>query len=264
MTSVRLQKRHYIIIGILLFLIGLAGMFYLWTLVQFADRVGYTHPVLSKDPERIAPSGDVIVSPADGTVLYVKRVKNGVIPEITKRNVPIPLAQHTKLNAHDFTDGYLIGIYMHTLGVHVNRIPNNGTVVDRYVFNGPHMDMTAAEAKIGLTQAIPWLVSLKKLFGVPPYDIEDESEYILKSARETIVLRDTRGTKIYIIRIADYYVGNIVTWVSPQQNVSRGDRMGMITWGSQTDILIPDSAELKITAKVGEYVLAGETIVATY
>ena len=49
-----------------------------------------------KDPQRTIPIGDNIVSPADGTVLYVKPIADGVIPEVVKRGVPIPLDELIK------------------------------------------------------------------------------------------------------------------------------------------------------------------------
>ena len=38
----------------------------------------------------------------------------------------------------------------------------------------------------------------------------------------------------------------------------------MITWGSQTDLLIEDSPGLAVTVDVGDYVYGGDTVVATY
>ena len=263
MTS-EVRRAAVRVFGIFLLCAGVLGIFGSCVLLRFSGGVGYAHPPPEKDPKRVAPEGDVIVSPADGTVLYVRRIRAGVIPEVVKRGVPIPVVDHTRDPSRTFKDGYLVGIYMHTLGVHVNRIPNHGVVVDQYIYNGPHMDMTRAETEVGLTQAIPGLVGLKKLFGIPPYDIEGSADYILKSARETLVLEDVRGTELYVIRIADYYVGNIVTWVNRRQRVARGERLGMITWGSQTDLLIPDSPGLEVKVEVGQYVYGAETVVATY
>ena len=153
---------------------------------------------------------------------------------------------------------------MHTLGVHVNRIPIDGVVKKRVVYNGPHMNMTSAEITIGLTQSIPGLVILKKFLGMAPFNLEDKTDFVLKSARETLVLTDSRGTLMYIVRIADYYVGNILTWVKEGEQVSRGQKMGMITWGSQTDVFIEDSPGLEVHVEGGQYVYGAETILATY
>lgn len=234
-------------------------------LLRFTVVTDYMYHSMVKDPERTAPTGNVIVAPADGTVLYITPIEAGTIPEVVKRGVPVPLADHLKLPAdRDFADGFLIGIYMNSDGVHINRIPIGGTVEDIVVFNGPHIDMSDAERTIILTQLMPGWVSLKKLLGWPPYEIEDEADFILKSARETLVLRDLRDSYVYVTRIADYSVGKILTWVHTGETVSTGQKLGMITWGSQTDIFFEQSPALSIDVKVGDFVRAGETILATY
>jgi phosphatidylserine decarboxylase len=225
----------------------------------------YLYHAAVKDPERTPPSGQVIVAPADGTVLYVTRVTAGSIPQVVKRGVAVPLAHHMKTDdATVFPDGYLVGIYMNADGVHVNRAPVAGVVKERIIFNGPHIDMTAAESRIILTQLIPGWVSVKKLLGLAPYAIEDTSDFILKSARETLVIEDERNTDVYVARIADYSVGKILTWVAEGQTVATGEKVGMITWGSQSDVFFADSPGLELHVAVGQFVHAGETVLATY
>ena len=238
-------------------------------LLRFSVVTDYMYHAAVKDPQRTAPSGNVIVAPADGTVLYIKRVEAGTIPEVVKQGVPVPLTDHLKTGEdREFRDGFLIGIYMNSDGVHINRIPIDGTVEEIIVFNGPHIDMSDAERTIILTQLIPGWVSLKKLIGLPPYEIEDEADFILKSARETLVLRDLLDNHVYVTRIADYSVGKILTWVHSGDQVSTGQKLGMITWGSQTDIFFEETPgltpTLSIEVDVGDFVRAGETVLATY
>jgi phosphatidylserine decarboxylase len=179
--------------------------------------------------------------------------------------VAVPVADHIKGEPlRPITNGYLVGIYMNTQGVHINRAPDHGILRKQIVYNGPHLNMTSAERKIILTQLVPGLVTLRKALKYPPHAIEQETDYISKSARETLVLENDHGTRIYVIRIADYYVGKILTWVQEGARVARGQRLGMITWGSQTDLLFEATPETVVTVKVGDYVYAGETIVARY
>lgn len=248
-----------------LFAAGLLALATVLLLLRFAVVTDYMYHALVKDPERTPPEGAVIVAPADGTVLYVRRVPGGVIPRVVKQGVPVPLADHLKTSGTgDFPDGWLVGIYMNTDGVHVNRAPVAGEVADRIVWNGPHMDMSAAERTIILTQLLPGWVTLKKLLGLAPYDIEDSADFVLKSARETLVLRDSRDTAVYVVRIADYTVGKILTWVSKGEHVRLGQKLGMISWGSQTDVFFVDTPGTRPRVQVGAYVYAGETVVATY
>jgi phosphatidylserine decarboxylase len=245
--------------------VGLITLVLMITLIRLSCVTDRLYHSLVKDPERSAPEGRVIVAPADGHVLYVRRVTGGTIPEVIKRGVAVPMVDHFKLPAGwRPRDGYLVGIYMNTFGVHINRFPNHGRLTRQIIFNGPHMDMTDAETTIILTQLVPGLVSLRKLLGLSPYGIEQDADYVVKSARETLVMRDERGAGLYVTRIADYYVGKILTWVPEGSRVSRGQRMGMITWGSQTDLFIEESAGLQMTAEVGDYVYGGESVLATY
>ena len=52
----------------------------------------------------------------------------------------------------------------------------------------------------------------------------------------------------------------IVAWAKVGQNVARGERFGMIRFGSRTEVYLPLDAE--ITVKVGDRVYSGQTIIA--
>jgi phosphatidylserine decarboxylase len=234
-------------------------------LLRFADVTDHLYSAAVKDPVRHPPEGPVIVAPADGTVLYVTRVEQGVAPQVIKRGVPVPLFDLVKTEPGAvFRPGYLVGIYMNTFGVHVNRVPNHGVVRRQLVFNGPHMDMTRAETKIILAEMVPGLVSLHKLLGLAPHGTENDHDFVLKSARETLVIEDERGVNLYVVRIADYFVGKTLTWVRPGQRVERSQKLGLITWGSQADLFIEETLGLRMEVEVGDYVYGGETVLATY
>jgi phosphatidylserine decarboxylase len=145
----------------------------------------------------------------------------------------------------------------------VNRSPLGAVLEAREVWNGPHMDMSEAERTIILTQLLPGWVSLEKLLGLPPYAIETSADFVLKSARETLVLREPGGAVLYLVRIADFTVGKILTWVEVGEHVAIGQRIGMITFGSQTDLFIPRSLGPDVRVSVGDHVYAGETILAS-
>lgn len=252
-------------IGWLTLVVGLALLASVLLLLRVSVVTDYLYHSLVKDPPRKIPSGNNIVSPADGTVLYVKKVKDGIIPEVVKKGIAIPLEQLTKYDLTEpIKDGYLIGIYMNTESVHINRVPIDAAFVKQTVFNGPHMSMTEQEKAVILTSMIPGLVTIKKLLGLEPFSIEKHGDYILKSARETTIFKDIRGTHLYIIRIADFWVGKILTWIKEGQEVKKGEKMGMITWGSQVDICFEHTPGLEIHVKIGDYVYAGETILASY
>jgi phosphatidylserine decarboxylase len=244
---------------------GLLALAATLLLLRFAAVTDYLYHGLVKDPERVAPAGPVVVAPADGRVLYVRRVEGGEIPEVVKRGVSVPLATHLRLDREPaFPPGWLVGIYMNTDGVHVNRSPVAGRLEERFVWNGPHLEMSEVERAVILGALVPGWVSVRKLFGVSPYDIENKADFVLKSARETLRIRDDRDTDVYLVRIADFTVGKILTWVAPGEPLARGQRLGMITWGSQTDVFFADGGTTRPRVSVGDYVYGGETVLATH
>jgi len=244
---------------------GLVLLTAICLLLRMGVITDHIYSAAVKDPVRQAPAGRVVVAPADGTVLYIHEFRDGIIPQVVKRGVPVPVEDHTKAGeAHPFPDGVLIGIYMNTQGVHINRVPVDGTVSNRIIFNGPHMDMTDAETEIILKQLVPGVTTFRKLMGWPPFDLEDKSDFVLESARESLFIDSETGPDAAIVRIADYYVGKILTWVAVGDQVDKGQKLGMITWGSQTDLFLEHMPEMRMTVKVGDYVYGGETVIAEY
>ena len=245
-------------------LTGIVVLLIVILLLRLAVVTDYMYHSAVKDPERSIPPGDNIVAPADGLVLYVKRFQNGEVPDIVKQGVPVRLDEMIKTTPPEaIQDGYLIGIYMNTESVHVNRVPVDGVLAACFLYNGPHMAMSGVEKSAILTAMVPGLTSIKKVLGMEPFAISKAGDYIMKSARETCVYTDLRGEPVYVIRIADYWVGNLLNWIEVGQPVTKGQRMGVITWGSQTDICFPSSENMTIHVSVGDYVYAGETILAT-
>ena len=266
MEQNRKRDRRKRWLGWFMLLPGLLLLLSVLLLLRLSIVTDYFYHAVVKDPVRKIPFGENIVSPADGTVLYVKRITNGVLPEVVKRDVPISLSDLIKdAPTKPMKEGFLIGIYMNTESVHITRVPVDGTYLKQIIFNGPHMSMMEMDKSVILTAMIPGLVTVKKLIGLNPFDIEKNGDYILKSARETSVISDNRGSSVYVIRIADYWVGKILTWVEEGQAVEKGAKMGTITWGSQVDICFENTPGLKLhDVKVGDYVYAGETVLASY
>lgn len=253
--------RKLLWLSLMLGIAALVAVFLMLRVSVVTDR--FYHTVV-KDPERTAPAGNSILSPADGRIIYIKPIENGILPEVVKRGVPIPLEEVIKQTPDKpLENGYLIGIYMNTESVHVQRAPFDGRYVEQIVFNGPHMSMMEMDRKVILTQLVPGWVSMRKALGIDPYAIEEHGDYVLKSARETSVFEDENGQTLYMIRIADFWVGKILTWASPGDELERGERFGMITWGSQVDVCFATEPNLEIQVAVGDYVRAGETILAT-
>lgn len=258
-----LPSRMTLIIGLS---IGLLILLIVLLLLRLSIVTDHFYHALVKDPPRRIPAGDNIVSPADGIILYIKKIQDGMVSEVIKKGVAIPLTELSKADPDgEIKDGYLIGIYMNVESVHITRAPVAGEYLRQIVFNGPHISMSEQEKAVILTSLIPGLITLKKLLGIEPFAIAKHGDYILKSARETSVFKDNRGNTLYVIRIADYWVGRILTWIREGQKVEKGQKIGMITWGSQVDICFASPPGLKLhDINVGDYVYAGETVLASY
>ena len=185
-----------------------------------------------RDPERVPPEDEnVILSPADGEIKYVKQIEEGKIPFSEKKG--------RRFSLHDLiqsdllpSGGYLIGIAMDYLDVHVNRAPIGG--------------------KITLLKHIKGLfISLKK------------KEAVIQNERVLIVI-DTGRFKIGIVQIASHLVRKIVPYFRQGEEIQKGERLGVIRFGSQVDLILPDLLNLRILAKPGQEVKAGLSIVASF
>jgi len=82
-----------------------------------------------RDPERTPKETEnVILSPADGTVVYVNNVENSSCLVSTKGKTKFPLEEIASTDLLG-NAAYLLGIDMNVLNVHVNRSPISGKVI---------------------------------------------------------------------------------------------------------------------------------------
>lgn len=183
-----------------------------------------------RDPERTPPArDDVIISPADGEVVYVREVKNGRIPVSTKHGHDYALTELTGTPL-DTENAYVIGIGMSFLDVHVNRAPIAGRVTLRRHFPG--------------------------LFG----SLRDP-EMVFRNERTTTII-ERGGLQVAVVQIASRLVRQIASFVAEDEPVSLGQRIGVIRLGSQVDLVVPAKTGINIIVEPGERVTAGESVLA--
>ena len=77
----------------------------------------------------------------------------------------------------------------------------------------------------------------------------------------TEVWFDHHGVPIVCRQIVGILARRIVTRLTVGQQVTRGERFGIMKFGSRIDLFLPRSA--RITVKVGDRVVGGESVVAT-
>ena len=123
-----------------------------------------------------------------------------------------------------------ISIFMSPLDVHVNRFPISGVV--------------------GHYRYIPGAF-------VPAFQ-EKSSE---RNERTHIGV-DDQGYRVLFKQIAGTVARRIVADVAIRQNARRGERFGMIKFGSRLDVIVPKQSRVRVA--VNDRVLAGETVLAEY
>ena len=185
-----------------------------------------------RNPERIPPENEnVILSPADGTIIYVKKIERGEIPLSEKKGRRFRLDDFVQTNIN-LESGYLIGIEMTYIDVHVNRAPIGGRII--------------------LLKHIKGLfISLKR------------KEAVLQNERALTII-DNGHFKVGIVQIASRMVRKIVPYFREDQEIQKGERMGIIRFGSQVDLIIPDLPSLHIAVKKDNTVKACTSIIATF
>lgn len=121
-----------------------------------------------------------------------------------------------------------ISIFMNLFNVHVNRIPCSGQV-----------------------QAIRYREG--KFFSA---NLDKASEL---NERNTVVIRMADGREIVTIQIAGLVARRIVWWIKEKDMVQKGERFGMIRFGSRLEVFMPLDSDILV--KIGDKVKAGETTI---
>jgi len=198
-----------------------------------------------RDPDRAPAAAAGILAPADGYVLYMRDIAAGQVPVATKKKTDIKLSE-VQDESFAGQDGLLIGIFMTPFSVHVNRAPIAGTVDSRVHFRaGPNLSMVRPLYEIFVT-------------GRPT---TEDHLFQKKNERLTTGIKTDRGT-VFIVQIADSWIDRIVSWAAPGDPIGRGERIGMIRFGSQCDVFIPKAMLSDVTIEKGQYVYAGQTSLA--
>lgn len=123
--------------------------------------------------------------------------------------------------------GEKVAIFMNHHNVHVNRSPLGGRVAEVEHSDGDHLPAFFRSAS--------------------------------KNEMNLIVLDTPDGT-VRLTQITGFFVRRIVCYVHPGELIERGQRIGMIRFGSRVEFSIPPGYRLRVAK--GDGVKAGETVVA--
>jgi phosphatidylserine decarboxylase len=123
-----------------------------------------------------------------------------------------------------------IGIFLSVFNCHVNRAPW-GSVVDSVTYT-PGLFLDARD---------------------PQSSFRNESN--------AIVFRDdARAGKMLVRQIAGLIARRIVCTAKPGDRLERGQRIGMIKFGSRTELYVPKDRVASVAVKVGDRVYGAKTV----
>jgi phosphatidylserine decarboxylase len=200
-----------------------------------------------RNPPRKVPRGEHFLSPADGTVVYVKHAAPSEAIIVCKQG------QAASINdiVRDELDQpkILIGIFMSPFSVHYNRAPLGATLVYKRQY--------PAVGKNWYMGSMHWRTILGRL------PIYAHSPHITQNNRAVSRWRGQfRGQEIscYMVQIGGGSVHGIDVYPAVGQPVEQGEIFGMIRVGSQVDLIVPDLPGLAVQVAPGDRVVAGETI----
>jgi phosphatidylserine decarboxylase len=126
-------------------------------------------------------------------------------------------------------DFHLISIFLSPMDVHINRTPVDGRVTRVDYHPGRFLPAYKTEAGTHNEWTEVWF--------------------------------DHRGTTIVCRQIVGILARRIVTRLQVGQTVARGDRFGVMKFGSRIDLFVPRTATIAV--KPGDRVVGGESVLAT-
>ena len=120
-----------------------------------------------------------------------------------------------------------ISIFMSVFNVHVNRAPLTARIIDNFYVQGKFLDVRDERATF-------------------------------ENERNGLVLETAQGLKLVVVQVAGLIARRIVCYPRVGDSMVRGERYGLIRFGSRLDVYLPPGTDIKVA--LGEKTVAGETI----
>lgn len=119
-----------------------------------------------------------------------------------------------------------ISIFMNVFNVHVNRAPYSGKIEAINYHEGKFLSANLDKAS-------------------------QDNE------RNEVMIRTENGRSVWMVQIAGLIARRIVCWVNVGTTIKKGERFGLIRFGSRVDIYLPEDS--RISVKLKDKVKAGQT-----
>ena len=148
---------------------------------------------------------------------------DGLITNISEKSGP----EELRLENTTYTR---VSVFMNVFNCHVNRVPASGKIEEIYYKPGKFLNASLDKASE-----------------------ENERNYFK-------IKLNKNDEEIIIVQIAGLVARRIVCEVEQGQDLKQGERIGMIRFGSRVDIYFKNK---KVLAKIGQNVIAGESLIAS-
>ncbi len=126
---------------------------------------------------------------------------------------------------------YKLSIFMNVFNVHVNRMVFAGRVVEvRYT---PGIFLAA-----------------------------NTEQGALENENCGVILTTASNKKLAVVQVAGLIARRIVCWAEKGDSLARGQRFGLIRFGSRVDVYLPQQIQLEVS--IGDKVRAGETVLGYF
>ena len=133
------------------------------------------------------------------------------------------------LNDKEDQDLYIkISIFLSIFDVHVNRMPVDAKISQIKYISGKFLNATLDKSS-------------------------EENE-------RNIILAKNNNDKFYVVQIAGLIARRIVCNIKNKQEINKGDRIGIIKFGSRVDLYLPENYNILVTKD--QRVVGGETIIS--
>lgn len=122
-----------------------------------------------------------------------------------------------------------VSVFMSVFNCHVNRIPAAGRITTVAYHHGKFLNASLDKAS-------------------------EQNE------RNGLTVELPDGRQYGVVQIAGLVARRIMCWSEEDTQMQRGERFGLIRFGSRLDIYLPSGAEPSV--KIGQTMIAGETVIA--
>jgi phosphatidylserine decarboxylase len=169
-------------------------------------------------------------------ILYFFRDTERVIPAdenlvVSPADGRIIEINNTSFDPINGAEATKISIFMNIFNCHINRSPISGRIKEIRYREGSFISANLEGAS-------------------------------MKNEQNAVLIHGVNELKCTTVQVAGLIARRIVCWVEPEDNIKRGERIGMIRFGSRLDVYL--SKGVQVTVQKRAKVFAGQSILAKF